>query len=158
MEAQTKGSSLLRFLGECISVRSIMSSPVFSLSTSDSLLSLIEAFEAKQVRHVPVMGEQNKVCAVVTEADTLAFAPSLTSGLSASEKAKVLARFTIWDLLYTKTKPPFVSVKAQDSILTAASKMKQSELDFATVYDDKDALVGILTEADFVRLFAGKVA
>jgi CBS domain-containing protein len=145
----------IRNLGEALKVRRIMSQHVFTVCDRDSLLILMEALEGKNLNHIPVFDEMDAVCAVVTKADLLGFAPSLTSGLSAPEKARVLAKFTVWDLLYARPEQNLVRLKPDDSIAFAAGKMKTAKEDCATVYDEKGALVGIVTEADYVALFAG---
>src|SRR5258708_30390625 len=110
----------VRNLGEEITVDALMTSDVFTLSTKDSLLMVIEALDGKGIRHVPVLDDHGRVCGVVTRTDVLAFAPSQTSGLSPGQKSQVLGKYTGWDLLLARTREPVVAVEPSGSLAVAA--------------------------------------
>ncbi len=143
-------------LGRTLKVECAMSRPVFTLSADDSLLVLLEAMDGKGVRHVPILGAQGEVSAVVNRMDVLAFAPSLTSGLSRAEKGRVLGRFKVRDLLQSREWESPLSLKPTQSLGSAAKRMLKERRDCAVVTDKRGTPVGILTESNFVSLFSGR--
>jgi len=114
--------------------------------------------EAKQLmarmrfRHLLVV-DGTRLAGIVTDRDIKLNMPSPATSLSVWEVNYLLARLTVGSVMAT----PVITVEAGREAGEAARVMLDHKIGALPVLDGGD-IVGILTESDFVRVFATRAA
>lgn len=131
-------------------VRDLMTAGVTALGPQDSLATLHDLFERRRIRHMPVIDGRGRLVGLVSQRDLLRAA--LTGRPDVPEKVEraVLERVTVGELM---TVGP-ISVDPDTDVREAAQTMLDHKYSCLPVIAADGVLVGILTEADFVRLMA----
>jgi CBS domain-containing protein len=126
-----------------------MSSKVVSISADDTLRIVGEIMKLGHVRHLPVV-RRGKVVGVVSQRDLLRASLSNVMGLPKDEQDVFLEGVHIGEVM----SQPAISVSPGSSIQDAAGLMAERKIGCLPVLDG-DELVGIVTETDLLRHFAG---
>lgn len=130
-------------------VRNLMREKVLAVRPDDDLATVHDLMLDHAVRHVPVVDEDGSLVGMISHRDLLRSAlieqpdlpPYMERSLLEAKRARELMS-------------PYVETVAPDDALAdAARRMLESKLGSLPVTDDGH-LVGILTEADFVRAIA----
>ena len=130
-------------------VREIMSSPVEFLEVGDSLDLARHLMRAGRIRHLPVVDGEQRLIGLVTHRKVLA--AWVSHGDPGHERPRTIAREIPVDMLMETD----VMTTAPDAPAAYAARLiEKRKLGCLPVVDD-GRLVGIVTEADFVR-FARK--
>ncbi len=126
-----------------ISVHNLMTENVFAVRPGDDLLAVSELMAEHHVRHVPVVDAYGKLLGIVSHRDLLrhhldAADPDASPGdLSRADAEGLMTA-------------PVETVGRDTDIRVAAQIMYKHKYGCLPVVED-ERLVGILTEADFVR-------
>jgi CBS domain-containing membrane protein len=131
-----------------ILVRDLMTSKVFTLRADENLTALYDLMEAEHIRHIPVVDEQGDVVGLVTHRDLLRSALADPS-LPVSIQRQVLETATVEEIMMTSVE----TIEPDQDIREAAEIMMENKFGCLPVVENGH-LVGILTEADFVRHLA----
>ncbi len=126
-----------------------MSRKVVSISADDTLRIVKEIMEHGSVRHLPVV-RRGDLIGVVSQRDLLKASLSNVMGLPAEEQSLFLEGVSITEVM---SAPP-TTIEADASIEEAAKLMANRKIGCLPVME-KDEFVGILTETDVLRYFAG---
>jgi CBS domain-containing membrane protein len=132
-----------------LKVKDIMSREVETVDRNDQLAVADKRMSEQRIRHLPVLETDGSVCAVVSQRDL--FRGALLRNLGYGSRAEdtllkqVVIKEAISGSLYTTT--------PETSIAAAAQTMLEKKIGCLPVVED-GKLVGIVTEADFVRLVA----
>ena len=107
-----------------------------------------DLMRTKNIRHIPVLDEQDKLVGVLTQKKMIATVMGLlakygTSALERKEKQQIIGELMDTD---------FATVKPQQSLAEVISYFLKNKHGCLPVVDDNDQLLGILTSSDFVRL------
>ena len=130
-------------------VEQVMTSEPATLGRNDALDLADDIMRLGRVRHLPVVDDDGKVVGVVSQRDL--FRSALASALGYGEKAQ---RGLMQSLLVKEVMTsPACSVDPETSIREAARLMVEKKIGCLTVVRD-DALVGILTETDMLKLLS----
>ena len=129
-----------------VTVRDLMTSKPFTLPPDASLDELHELMDAKQVRHVPVVDEDGQLCGVCSHRDLVRGALHGDRELPISTLHNMLQTFKIEEIMVSEPE----TIEPDDDIVAAGSAMIENKFGCLLVVEN-DELVGILTEADFVR-------
>ena len=130
-------------------VAAIMSRKVVSISADDTLRIVKEIMEHGSVRHLPVV-RGGELVGVVSQRDLLKASLSNVMGLPAEEHSLFLEGVSITEVM---TSPP-VTVEADATVQAAAKLMAERKIGCLPVLE-KGKFVGIVTETDVLRYFAG---
>lgn len=130
-------------------VRNWMSTDVVTVSPETSLPDAAQLMTGKVIRRLPVM-EDGRLVGIVTYGDIRNARPSGVTTLSIWELNYLVNKIRMADIM---TKNP-VTVSPDNTIGAAAKKMMTNMVSGLPVLDDKDNLVGIITESDIFRLVA----
>jgi len=131
-------------------VKDVMTRDVATLNRNDELSLADEVMRLGRIRHLPVIDEETgKLVGVVSQRDLFHSALVRALGFGTVARDKVMVSILIKNVMPTvvETTTP---VTPFDS---AAALMAQRKIGCLPVVEN-DALVGILTEGDFVRLVA----
>ena len=129
-------------------VRDLMTAHVFAVRQNDDLLTVTELMDEHAFRHLPVVDAQSRVQGLVSQRDLLRTAlrqPSLPPDV----ERHMLLSTTAGQIMTPEPR----TIGPDEDIRRAAQIMLEHKYGCLPVVD-KGRLVGILTEADFVRFLA----
>ena len=128
-------------------VREVMTRKVVTISENDTLASLESGIERFRFRHLPVV-DGKKLVGLVSHRDLLHASSSFLSS-EAEQRNQLIHKQPAKLIMHTD----LVTVGPDDSLVDAAKLMWEGKLGCLPVVEDGDVLVGILTEADFLKVF-----
>ncbi|MBG0789229.1 MAG: CBS domain-containing protein [Desulfovibrionaceae bacterium] len=130
-----------------LKVKDIMSTPVFSLKETDSLHNARELMSLQRIRHIPIVTLDNEFTGLVTHRDILSATISHLAELDEETQKEIDLGIPIREIMRTD----ITSVDGETSLKTAAEILLNHKYGCLPVADGGE-LVGIVTEADFLRL------
>lgn len=128
-------------------VQDLMSTNLFTLKKSDSLMAAKSLMELARIRHIPVVEPGNIFVGIITHRDILSSTLSKLADIDSDEQDEIEASIPVSEIMRTDV---FV-VAPQASLRDAAELLLNHKYGCLPVVE-KDILVGIITEADFLRL------
>jgi acetoin utilization protein AcuB len=132
-------------------VRDIMGEKLVTISADDSLSTVQDIMTLGGVRHMPVV-RAGKLVGVVSQRDLLRASLSNLTSFGSDERRAFLQAVEIRRVM---SMPPIV-IEADATAEHAALLMADRKIGCLPVMDG-ESLVGILTETDLLRYFAGVV-
>lgn len=130
-------------------VRDLMQEKIVTIGASDRLSTVEDIMTLGRVRHMPVV-QGGKLVGVVSERDLLRASLSNLTGFDTSERRAFLNGV---EIALVMSAPPIV-IEADAPIERAALLMVERRIGCLPVMDGQ-TLVGLLTETDLLRYFAG---
>ncbi len=130
-------------------VRDIMSEKMVTISESDTLSTVEDIMTLGRVRHMPVV-HAGKLVGVVSERDLLRTSLSNLTEFGSEERRLFLHAVEIARVM---SAPP-ITIAPDASVEEAAQVMADRKIGCLPVLED-DRLLGIVTETDVLRYFAG---
>jgi CBS domain-containing protein len=130
-------------------VRDLMSHMVFTVGPDDPVARVRERMDTHRIRHVPVIDDDGSLVGLVTERDMLRRAAAVDAGLPLSVEAEVLDGLRVREIMTSEVE----TVEIDELLANAAQTILENKFGCLPVVDG-GLLVGILTEADFVRYVA----
>ena len=131
-------------------VRDLMSSEVATLHRNDQLSIADDVMRLGRIRHLPVLDEDEQVVGIVSQRDLFRGALARALGYGAHAQQKLLGQLVVKEVM---TNDP-ITISPDAPLAEAARLMLEKKIG-ALVVIESGRLVGILTESDFVRRFAG---
>jgi CBS domain-containing membrane protein len=128
------------------SVRDLMTQHVFTLRENDRLLDLEELMSSKHVRHVPVVDRDGELVGLVSHRDLARGVLGRIDDLPIGVEEDLLRRRRVGEIMVTEPE----TVEPDTPLRDAAVIMLEDKIGCLPVTEGTH-LVGILTEADFVR-------
>ena len=129
-----------------LKVRDLMTEEVQSLSTEDTAMAAWDLMDAKRIRHVPVVDDFGEVVGLLSERDLLRYALAGASDLPVSAQRDYLRAIRLEEIM---TSVPY-TVEPESDLAEAGRMMLEFKISCLPVVEGA-ALVGIITESDFVR-------
>ena len=120
-------------------VRDIMSQPVLTVETDETLWDAWQLLFVSGLRHLVVIDKYGQTVGVLSDRNILAEVPATAEHLSSKRVSDVLARV------------PVVMIGPEADPRAAAAVMARATSEAVPVVDEDGRLVGIVTEADLVR-------
>ena len=130
-------------------VRDLMSREVVTLRRNDALSAVDHVMEARRIRHMPILDDQDAVVGIVSQRDVFFNALVRALGFGAAASGKVLDALLVKEIMTTDV----VTTTPDTPLRQAAELMCDRKIGCLPVVDD-GSLVGILTEGDFVAAAA----
>lgn len=118
-----------------------------TLKVTDSLARAIDLMKEKKIRRIPIVSEAGNLVGIVSDRDLKDVSPSHATTLDIWELHSALDKLKLADIM---TKKPW-TVTPETPIEKAALLMLEKRVEGLPVLDQKNALVGILTEGDIFR-------
>lgn len=124
----------------------LMSRKIFTIGPDDKLMHLEEHMEKFRFGHLPVV-QDDKLVGLITHADLLhASASFLTQ--KAKELDEIIHNFPASRIMQRE----LITVRPTEPLTEVAKLMWEAKIGCVLVTDEKEQLVGIITEGDFIRL------
>ena len=127
-------------------VRDLMTEHVFTLSPSDNLVALEDLMDSRHVRHVPIVDREGDLVGLVTHRDLSRTVLGRLDDVPMSVERDVLRTRRIREIMTTEPD----TVEPDLALKEAAAILLENKIGCLPVVEGMH-LVGILTEADFVR-------
>jgi CBS domain-containing protein len=131
------------------SVADIMSRNVKTLGRNDAVSAVGDLMKVERVRHIPILDEHGKLAGIVSQRDLFLSGLVRALGFGTSATEKVLDSLFVKEVMTTDVLTTTPNTPLQE----AAALMRDRKVGCLPVIDG-DALVGILTEGDFVAAAA----
>jgi len=129
-----------------LTVGDIMTREVVTLAEDDTLVDARSCMDRGRIRHLPVV-RGNRLVGLVTHRDVLAASFSTFAQVSPREEHRIFAQVPVREVMHEPyAVPPAMRVR------DAARIMLDNQYGCLPVVDEFGALLGIVTEADFLRL------
>lgn len=128
-------------------VQDLMSTNLFTLKKSDSLMAAKSLMELARIRHIPVVENGNIFVGLITHRDILSSTLSKLADVDRDVQEEIEASIPVSEIM----RSDIFTVAPNASLRDAAELLLNHKYGCLPVVE-KDILVGILTEADFLRL------
>ncbi len=130
-----------------LSVQNYMTDSVYTIKPTDSLHNVKQLMEGAQIRHAPVVNSDGRFCGLVTHRDLLNHTISQLADIDEQTKTEINQAILVKDIMQTDIvcAAPELSIAEAGNLLL---KLKYGCLPVVV----GDILVGILTEADFIKI------
>jgi CBS domain-containing membrane protein len=127
-------------------VKDLMTKNVFALYADDSLPLAEEMMDWKRIRHVPIVDRHHNLKGLVTHRDILRTSISTIAQFSRSRTQEVQTNILLQDIMQTS-----VFTISPDADVKEAARVMLREKIGCLLVAEHTQLVGILTEADFLK-------
>ena len=131
-------------------VRDLMTAEVKTAKANDPLLTVQDLMNEHNFRHVPVVDEEGLLVGLISERDMLRRALTDEDGIPLTMRSELLGVMKVSEVMTDEVQ----TVEADDTATAAAEMLFENKYGCLPVVDE-GYLIGILTEADFVRHVAG---
>ncbi len=129
-----------------MNVREIMTTEVITANLRDGLYQTWERMYERGIRHMPVLGDDGKVCGIISDRDIRrpgwVDSPNHTHAFAIDNKTKVEAAMS----------EGLLSVASDDPVSRAIDVLVEHRVGALPVFDD-DKLVGMLSAIDVLRAY-----
>jgi acetoin utilization protein AcuB len=127
-------------------VRDLMTERVFTLAPSDNLVALEDLMDSRHVRHVPIVDREGDLLGLVTHRDLSRTVLGRLDDVPMSVERDLLRTRLVREIMTTEPD----TVEPDLALKEAAAILLENKIGWLPVVEGMH-LVGILTEADFVR-------
>jgi CBS domain-containing membrane protein len=129
-------------------VRDLMTSNAVAVGLDEPVTTIRELMSERNIRHVPVLDDDKAVVGLVSERDLLRRTFGPDADLPLSLQRDVMTAVKARDVMTWEVD----TVAPDEDLASAAQVMLDNKYGCLPVVDEDGSLIGILTEADFVRL------
>ena len=128
-------------------VADLMSTDLVTLTEDETLAHAQRCMARGRIRHLPVVRE-GKLTGLVTHRDLLAASFSIFAEVERNEQRRIFDTVRVVEAMHRDV----VTVSPTLGVAQAAAILLENKYGCLPVVDDEGILVGIVTEADFLRL------
>ena len=132
-----------------ILVEEVMSTDVFTLERNDKLNVADELMKQQRIRHIPVVNSDGDLCGILTQRDLFRGILLKSLGYGSRLEGKLLVSLSIKDAMHEDV----LTISPDSPLSDAATLMLSRKVGCLPVVDG-ERLVGMISEADFVKQFA----
>ncbi len=130
-----------------LTVKDVMTTNLVTLKDTDAVIRARQIMGNKQVRHVPILNEAGELVGILTQRDVLAATVSVLADVDQQVIDDMESSIPIREIMTTA-----MTVVHEDTLLReAAENILELKIGCLPVLSN-GRLVGILTEADFIKL------
>ena len=132
-------------------VSDLMSTDLFTLGKDDNLKTVEDIMKWRAIRHIPVVDEENHVVGLVTQRDLLKYSISGFANVGEDEKDTLNKSIPVASIMKTDIQ----TIQPNTSLQDAAKMMLKYKFGCLLITEN-EKLVGIITEADFMKFFVDR--
>lgn len=130
-----------------LTVNDLMTHDVFTLGENDTLKSARTLMDLQRIRHIPIVSEEGRFIGLITHRDLLSATISQLAEIDPKTQEEIDAGIPIYEIMRTDVK----TLSSTTTLKDAATFLLNHKYGCMPVVDD-GLLVGIITEADFLKL------
>lgn len=130
-----------------ITVQDLMSEELFTLTPADTVYKAREVMLNNRIRHIPIVDTDGEFVGLVTKHDILEISVSALADIDNDTRDELESAIPLAEIMITDITIAY----ADSSLLEAAKFMLEQKHGCLPVFHNEQ-LIGILTEADFVKL------
>ncbi|MCP4349609.1 MAG: CBS domain-containing protein [Desulfobacterales bacterium] len=130
-----------------LQVKDIMTNDVFALHAEQTLAMVRSLMDSKHIRHVPIVDTDNGFIGLLTQRDLLACTVSMLADIGKEEQDSLDSSISIGNVMRTEV----ATVNPDTDLREAINVLLENKYSCLPVLSN-DKLVGIITEADFLKL------
>jgi len=130
-------------------VQDVMSTDVFTLGRNDKLSIADDLMKQQRIRHIPIVDSDGALCGILTQRDLFRGILLRSLGYGSRAEQRLLDSLSIKDAMHDEV----LSVAPDSTLRDAAELMLSNKVGCLPVVDG-ERLVGMISEADFVKQFA----
>ena len=130
-----------------VTIKELMSCELYTLKPTDTLHEARELMLNKEIRHIPIVDKQGKFVGLLTKRDVLAAGVSALADINTQERDELESSIPIGEIMITD-----VLIAQEDTLLLEAARSMLKQKQGCLPVFRGHQLLGILTEADFVKL------
>lgn len=130
-----------------LTVRQLMTLEPYSLHESDNVLSARTLMTSKRIRHIPILTDSGTFSGLVTHRDLLSHAISLLADIDEHTQTEIDSGIPVREIM----RRDVLTIGPDIPVRDAAEILLENKYGCLPVLDS-GKLVGILTEADFLKL------
>jgi CBS domain-containing membrane protein len=130
-----------------LKVNDLMTTKVFSLNEHDNLQAARSIMNLGRIRHIPIIGDQGEFMGLLTHRDLLAVTVSKLAEIETEVQDEIDAAIPIHEIM----RRDVTTIHPDMDLREAAEILLKHKYGCLPVVDH-NTLVGILTEADFLKL------
>ena len=131
-------------------VRDIMTKEVATLELNDKLRIADDVMKLGRIRHMPVQDEEQAIVGIVSQRDLFRGALARCIGYGEHAQQKLLDQLAVKEVMSGNV----ATINPYAPLQQAARLMLERKIG-CVVVTEEGRLVGILTESDFVKMYAG---
>jgi CBS domain-containing membrane protein len=128
-------------------VSDVMTRKIATVAEQDALAHIEESMHRLRFRHLPVVDSQGKLVGLLSHRDLLHVSSSWLSEQEVEQNAAI-QRLPVGRVMQHEV----LTVQPSDPLIEVGKLMWASKIGCLPVVDAEGTLVGIITEADFIRL------
>ncbi len=130
-----------------LTIQEVMTDSVYTIKPTDTVHDVKQLMDLVKIRHTPVVDSNGRFCGLVTSRDLLAFTVSKLANISDDIKTEIDQAILVKDIMRTD----IICARPDLSVIEAGELMLSLKYGCLPVVIG-DILVGILTEADFIKI------
>jgi CBS domain-containing membrane protein len=134
-------------MSQLLQVHELMSTDLVTLTEDETLADAQRCMARGRIRHLPVV-RGGRLVGLLTHRDLLAASFSIFAEVDHSEQRRIFVTVPVVEAMHRDV----VSVRPDLSVKEAAEILLKNKYGCLPVVDGDSNLVGIVTEADFLRL------
>lgn len=119
--------------------------------TAEPKLGMLKAHKLMRdndIRRLPIVNGRGKLVGIVTRSDIRLAEPSGATTLNMWEINYLLSQLKVQEIMTKKV----ITCQPDDTVKTAATRMQENKIGALPVVDDRNKVVGIITESDIFRV------
>ena len=129
-------------------VRNWMSKDLITVEQDLSMMEASQLMREKNVRLLPVIDGKGKLVGIVSDRDLKAASPSKATTLDVHELYYLLSKIKVSEVMNKKV----TTIHPDETVEKAAVMMLEKKISGLPVVDEKEDLVGLLTQGDVFRV------
>ena len=134
-----------------LQVRDVMTQEVTTLKRNDQLSLANDIMQLGRVRHLPVLDDDGRLAGILSQRDLFRGALAHALGYGQHAQRKMLDSLLVKEVMSSDV----ITTRPDTPLVEAARVLLERKIGCLPVVEGEQ-LVGILTEADFVAIFARK--
>lgn len=129
-------------------IKDWMTRDVLTVTPDVTMMRAAKLMKDKGIRRMPVVDEHGKVVGIVSDRDIKEASPSKATTLDVHELYYLLSEIKIKDIM---TKKP-ITIRETETVVKCAAIMHDRKISGLPVLNEKDELVGIMTQNEVYRV------
>ncbi|MEL0639944.1 CBS domain-containing protein [Pseudoalteromonas aliena] len=131
-------------------VSELMTTNLFTVSTSSTLHDAHNLMKEKSIRHIPVVDENNLLVGILTQKIMIAKVMGIVTTFGENSLQRRERKIKVEDIMTTD----FIRLAPNQSLQEVVTFFVENRHGCMPVVDENNKLLGLLTSSDFVKLAA----